>query len=175
MIDIRPANQDEYDVGAEVTRQAFGRDNEARLVENLRRSPDFLPELSLVASADGEIVGHILFNVVTIHSDRGNLTALGLGPLSVRPDRQKQGIGAALVHEGLARCRAVGDVVAVRAVVLVGHPTYYPRFGFTPARPLGLQPPFPLPDEAWMALALHPGALANIRGQVFFPPAFNDV
>lgn len=175
MIDIRPANQDEYKAVAEITRQAFGREHEARMVETLRRSPDFLPELSLVASVDDEVIGHILFSIITIHSERGALTALGLGPLSVRPDRQNQGIGSALAHGGLARCRAAGKVVAVQAVVLVGHPTYYPRFGFAPARPQGLEAPFPVIDEAWMALELRPGALAGISGRVTFPAAFNGV
>jgi putative acetyltransferase len=96
---------------------------------------------------------------------------LALGPLAVRPEWQRQGIGSQLVRTGLERARALG----YRAVVLVGHSTYYPRFGFTSARARGLDAPFPVSDEHFMALPLCPGGLDSIRGTVHFAPAFQEV
>ena len=121
----------------EVVRQAFGRDTESELVEGIRRSPGWIPELSLVAERDGAIVGHILLSRFTIAGEAGtgDVPALVLAPLAVAPAMQNQGVGSALVRAGLARAEAMGE----RLVVLVGHPTYYPRFGFRPARPLRVE------------------------------------
>ena len=91
--------------------------------------------------------------------------------MAVLPDHQKQGIGSAMVRSGLDACRQAGH----RIVIVLGHADYYPRFGFTPAGDRGLRPPFPAPDEAFMALALVPAGLDKISGTVRYPPAFDEV
>jgi putative acetyltransferase len=114
-----------------------GAPGEATLVGWLRADPGWIPELSLVAEADGEIVGHAV-------ATRGTLAgrpALGLGPVSVSPDRQRDGVGSALMHAILGAADAMGEPV----VVLLGSPAYYGRFGFVPASSLGIE----APDPAW--------------------------
>lgn len=155
----------------EVNCQAFGQDGEARLVNALRSDGDFYPGLSLVAVAGDRIVGHILFPPITIVSDTAESPALALAPLSVHQDYQGLGIGKALIEEGLRECRYLGH----RIVVVVGHPSYYPKFGFRIARDYGINAPFPCPDEAFMALQLASGALDGISGTVRYPPAFDAV
>ena len=166
---IRPEGADDTDAIFEVNLQAFGQDGEARLVKELRRDGDFFPRLSLVAVCGERIIGHILFPPVTIVSDRSETSALALAPLSVHQDFQCLGIGAALIEEGLKECRRLGH----RIVIVVGHPTYYPKFGFLPARAFGINAPFPCPDEAFMVLPLEDNALDGISGTVRYPPAFD--
>jgi len=116
------------------------------------------------------VVGHILFSPLVIETKDGAVAALALAAMAVRPEVQNQGIGSELVPEGLEWCRSLGH----RIVVVVGHPDYYPRFGFSPARARGLEAPFPVPDEAFLALELVPGALDGITGVVQYPPPFSD-
>ena len=175
MIAVRPEQEDDAAAIADVNRLAFGREDEARLVAALRASAAFIPALSLVAVDGGTVVGHILFSPVTIHTASGPRTALGLGPMAVRPERQGQGIGSALVREGLAACRRARGEVEVAAVVVVGHAGFYPRFGFTSARAYGLESPFDLSDANWMACELEPGVLRDNAGRVTYPPAFDAV
>jgi putative acetyltransferase len=144
---------------------------EGRIVDALREDPAaWVADLSLVAldEADHLIVGQCVTSVGTLHGADGVLRPiLGLGPISVRPDRQGQGIGGALIHETIARATTSGWPV----IVLLGHATYYPRFGFEPARPLGIEPPQPWSDDHWMALRL-PGWSADLRGTMRYPSAF---
>ena len=170
-ITIRPETQVDHAAIDEVNRVAFGRENEARLVENLRKSPNFIPELSLVAVKDVSVVGHLLFSPIAIQMGNSNLPALALAPVAVRPEHQNEGVGSELVRHGLNQCRDLGNKV----IVVVGHPEYYPRFGFSSARAKGLEAPFPVPDEAFMVLELVPGALDGIKGVVNYPPAFDEV
>lgn len=145
---------------------AFPTDAEARLVETLRESAK--PFVSLVAEKDGvSIVGHILFTPVTI----GTRRAMGLAPLSVRKDCQLTGIGSALGHAGMRACRALGELV----VVVLGHPEFYPRFGFVPAWDHGLYHGEPGPRAPFMVAELEPGALAESRGEVRYHPAFDGL
>jgi len=167
---IRPETPDDYTAIREVNTLAFGREVEARLVENLRRLPDFIPELSLVGIEAGQVVGHILFSPLVIETQEGAVQAVALATLAVRPEFQNQGIGSELVRDGLERCRNLRH----RIVVVVGHPAYYPRFGFSPARERGLEAPFPVPDEAFLALELVPGALDGVAGVVRYPPPFGE-
>ena len=128
-------------------------------------------EASLVAIKNNEIVGHIAFSPVTIESDQTTVNAVGLGPMAVSPESQRSGIGSQLVEEGLSRIRTAGHDL----VIVIGHPKYYPRFGFSPARAHGLQCEYDVPDEAFMVLELTPGALRGEGGLVKFPPEFADV
>jgi len=170
VITIRPEREGDHQAVHDLTAAAFGREDEARLVERLRQSDAFIPPLSLVAVAEERVVGHVLFSRIGIESPTGAgaVPALALAPLSVQPEFQNRGIGTRLVREGLKRSWQLGHTI----VVVVGHPSYYPRFGFSPAGAGGLEAPFAVPDEAFMALALVPGALDGISGLVRYPPPF---
>jgi putative acetyltransferase len=168
---IRPERPEDIDAIFEVNFQAFGQDGEARLVNALREDGDYLRELSLVAVSNDRIIGHILFPPISIISETGETAALALAPLAVHQDFQCLGIGAALIEEGLRECQRLGH----RIVVVVGHPMYYPKFGFSIARNFGIHAPFPCPDEAFMALSLASGALDGIHGTVRYPVAFDTV
>jgi putative acetyltransferase len=170
MPSVRPERPEDRQTIHQINQAAFEGEVEARLVDNLRGTPGFIPELSLVAESDGRVVGHILFSIVHIQSDAGRTPVLALAPMAVTPERQNEGIGSLLVREGLERCKALG----YGAVILVGHANYYPRFGFTPAGERGIRLPFEAPDEAFMALELVPGALKGVTGMVEYPPEFNE-
>lgn len=145
-----------------VNTAAFGQPDEARIVERLREHAQVY--LGLVAADGDAVVGHILFTSVTLRCDQTPHPIMALAPMSVLPAWQRRGVGSALVREGLAACRAAGHEV----VVVVGHPAYYPRFGFVRARPLGLTSEPPFPDEAFMVAELTPGALHGRRGVVVY-------
>ncbi len=142
----------------EVNRLAFDREDEGKLVDAIRAGP--APHLSLVAERDDRIIGHIFFSPVTISGARGPVAACGLGPMAVLPTHQRQGVGSALVRAGLEAARAAGH----GAVVVLGHPEYYPRFGFVPAHSKGLVCEFEAPPEAFMVLELRAGALDPAPG-----------
>ena len=168
---IRPEQPSDFAAIAEVNRLAFGGEAEAALVAKLRASEDFVEGLSLVAVKGGQVVGHILMSRVRVRPEGGAaraFPALSLAPMAVRPELQNQGIGSRLVSFGLSEARRLGHGF----VVVVGHPHYYPKFGFEPARPKGLEAPFPVPDEAFMVLELAPGALRGVKGTVVYPAAF---
>jgi putative acetyltransferase len=136
-----------------VNELAFGGAAEAEIVEALRGAGAVT--LSLVADLGGEIVGHILFSPARVESARGEVQAVGLAPMAVLPDHQRRGVGTALVRAGLEWLRQRGH----GAVIVLGHPTYYPRFGFVPASRFGVRWERPCPGEAFQALELVPGAL----------------
>ncbi|MEM9419240.1 MAG: N-acetyltransferase [Planctomycetota bacterium] len=154
MISTHPNTARYQEAIAQTHQQAFGPEKGAEivaLVSALASDETAKPILSLVAQRHNEPVGHILFSKVTIpgHSVEGRI----LAPLAVLPEHQGQGIGGALIHEGLAKLTRDG----VGLVFVLGHTTYYPRFGFKPAAPHGLMAPYPLPPEhqdGWMAQAL---------------------
>jgi putative acetyltransferase len=155
----------------ETNELAFGGPLEANLVDALRESarrgtPEYL---SLVAVIDGRVVGHILFTPVVIEPPAERRIA-GLAPMAVRPEHQRSGIGSQLIRAGLEECRRSG----YSAVVVLGHPEYYPRFGFVPAHAFGLTCEFPSPPEAFMAMELEPEALGAIRGLVRYLPQFTE-
>ena len=160
---IRPESPGDRDAVRAVNEAAFGRPDEADLVGRLRDAAG--PFLSLVAVAEGEVVGHILFTPVAVEAPAD---VRGLAPMAVRPDRQRSGVGAALVEAGLDACRADGAA----AVVVLGHPDYYPRFGFRPASAFGLACEYDVPDEAFMALELVDGGLDGVDGLARYHPAF---
>lgn len=169
---IRAETSEDYSHIYRITEAAFGQKNDAVLVDLLRAAEHFDPELSLVAEKDGAVVGHILFYPMDIELDAGGeYEVLSLAPVSVAPEHQRTGIGGRLIRDGLARGRERGHP----AVVLVGHPDYYPRFGFGRASSWGLRLPFEAPDEAFMAMELAPGALDGKAGVVRYPPQFAEV
>ena len=156
-------NKDHAAVRA-VNEAAFETSAEANLVEALRAKVKLI---SLVADADGEVVGHILFSPVSLN-ERSHLGLMGLGPMAVAPSHQLEGIGSALVHEGLKRCKQVG----CRAVVVLGHADYYPRFGFVPAARYGLRSEYDVPEDVFMIVELEAGALQGASGLVRYDEAF---
>jgi putative acetyltransferase len=155
----------------EVVTAAFGQTSEAELIEVIRHSPNFIPELSIVALENGDVLGHILFSAIAIQTEQEAIPALALAPLAVTPMRQQQGIGSQLVDMGLSKCRELGHSI----VVIVGNPLYYERFGFQKASQFGLHSSLPFPDEIFMVLELKPGVLSNIRGSVQYPAYFEGV
>lgn len=170
MIIIRPEQKEDIDAITEVNNAAFKGQGEAKLVEAIRASANFVPELSLVAVAD-DVIGHILFSKIGIETSHGRVPTLGLAPMAVRPEFQGKGIGSELVREGLRMCGELG----YEHVVVLGHPAFYPRFGFEPASKKGIEPPFPAADEAFMVLEIKPGSLNGKSGVVKYPPAFDVV
>jgi len=171
MITVQPEKKEDYTAIYEINRLGFGRESEANLVKSLRKRADFIRELSLVAVKDRKVLGHILFGPIGIQTNKNILPALAPAPMAVHPEFQNRGSGSELLRQGLERCRNLEQKV----VVVVGHPAYYPRFAFTSARAKGLESPFPVPDEAFMALELAPGVLSNVQGMVTYPPEFFDV
>jgi len=176
---IRPETPTDYPGITEVNDLAFWQPAEGKLVEKLRGNPKFVPELSLVAEIGGKIVAHILFFPVVIksetideeHEEYEEYETISLAPVSVMPEFQRQGIGGRLIKEGLEACRKLG----YGSVIVLGHPEYYPKFGFEPAGKWGIKDPFGAPEEAFMALELKEGELEGVLGVVEYPEEFNDV
>jgi len=165
-IAIRPERDGDRDQIRVVNERAFGGPAEADIVDELR---DSAGSISLVAIVDDRIAGHIFFTPVSIDGVAPLGASVGLAPLAVLPELQRRGIGSTLVRAGLDACRSAGYGI----VVVLGHPEYYPRFGFLPSSRAGLVCEFPVSPEAFMALELVPGALAAVRGMVRYHPRFS--
>jgi putative acetyltransferase len=169
MLCIRSEQPEDITAIHEVHELAFGRPDEADLVGILCARGK--ATLSLVAVENGRIVGHILFSPVTIESGDRTFPAVGLAPMAVLPGQQRRGIGGRLVKAGLVECRNAG----YDCVVVLGHPTYYPRFGFVPASRYGIRSEYEVPDEAFMILAWQPEVLRDRSGVVRYQPEFRRV
>lgn len=167
-ISIRDETAGDLEAIYSVNEQAFETNAEAELVDLLRMRGKAV--ISLVAEVDGEIVGHILFSPVSIEPPATNWKALGLAPVGVVPSYQRQGIGKALVKMGLERCKQLGIVL----VVVLGHPSYYPKFGFSKASEYGLANEYQA-DDAFMVIELKPGILKDYTGLVKYAPEFNEM
>jgi putative acetyltransferase len=168
-VHIRPEHPDERAEVFRINSAAFPDSQEAFLVDRLRSAIADL--ISLVAEVEEEIVGHILFTPVTIHQGTQKRSALGLGPMAVLPRYQRQGIGSKLVVAGLEACAAHGEQV----VVVVGHPEFYPKFGFLPARPKGLRYKDERYDPYFFVAELQEGALEGIAGTVEYHSEFDKL
>lgn len=175
MLSIRAETAGDAEAVRRVNELAFGRREEAALVDALRASG--CPLVSLVAVEEGEVVGHLLFSPMTFEDDGGDALGdsafrwMGLAPMAVLPSHQSRGVGSRLVREGLGACRRLG----CGAVFVLGHPAYYPRFGFAPASLKGLRSVYAVPDEAFMVVELEPGALDGRGGLVRYRPEFGSV
>jgi putative acetyltransferase len=170
MLTLRVESEADRSAVRRVNLAAFAQSEEADLVERL--TAEVSERLSLVAIEDAELVGHILFTPVTLENNGPPLKGMGLAPMAVLPQRQRRGIGTALVTEGLQRLRRAG----CHFVVVLGHPGYYPRFGFEPASRYGIRCQWPgVPDEAFMLQPFDPDSLRGRRGVVCYHPAFNQL
>ena len=169
MITIRPERPEDVSQVRHVNELAFGQSAEADLVDRLRQA--CTDTLSLVAEDDA-VVGHILFTPVVVESAGRQVLGTGLAPMAVLPDRQRQGIGSQLVRRGLDILRERGCPF----VVVVGHPEYYPRFGFEPASRHGLASQWEgVPDAAFMVLVMDAHAMARVSGVAKYREEFNEV
>ncbi len=148
--------------------EAMSDHREHILVDRLRQTPGFVPELSLVAEVNHTVVGHILLTEILIKGTTHESQSLALAPVSVLPAWQGRGIGSKLIEAAHERARQLGYA----SVLLLGHATYYPRFGYQPATTFGIELPFPAPPENCLALELRPGGLANSGGAACYPPVF---
>lgn len=163
---IRPETPEDFPGIRHLLKQAFDRFEEANLVDALRCRGAVTS--SLVAVQNRQVVGHILFSPVTINSEGSSKTAVGLAPLAVLPEFQRQGIGSRLVRSGLSKCQQAG----YELVFVLGHPNFYRRFGFQPAWLNNLRFSEDVPQEAFMVEELRQGALIGQTGVVLFQPEF---
>lgn len=148
---------------------AFETDAEARLVDALRANGAL--DLSLVALADGAVVGHVAFSAVTVTSDARTARGVGLAPMAVAPSFQRRGVGGRLIEEGLRRLRARGEPFCV----VLGHASYYPRHGFAKASDHGIRWEKPAPDEVFFVQELVAGGLRGVSGVVRYRPELDAV
>jgi putative acetyltransferase len=166
-VNLRPERTADHDAIRALHLAAFAPSTfEAEIVDALRAANDHVPDLCLVATHDDAIAGHVMLS----HARVGEHPALGLGPIGVDPARQHRGIGSALMQEAIERASRTEYPL----IALLGHPTYYPRFGFRPAAAtFGVTTHYDAAPEAWMALAL-PAYAPHIRGAFRYAPAFGD-
>lgn len=163
-VTVRGENPEDHAVIRLVNEAAFDRRCEADLVDVLRNQGVVLA--SFVAEVEKQVVGHILFSRMSIETTGEPVPAVALAPMAVLPEQQGQGIGGKLIRQGLDWLRGAGEEI----VIVLGHPAYYPRFGFSADKAHSLASPFP--PEAFMALELRPGALDGVHGKVRYPDAF---
>lgn len=150
---------------------AFDRIDEANLVNSLRKSDRFIPELALVAESDGEIIGHIVYTKIEIHQRQERFESIALAPLSVRPDVQKSGVGSLLMRTSLS----LATELNYSSVIVLGHEHYYPKFGFMPTERWGIKTQFDVPASCLMGLELQPGALEHVSGIITYAPEFSAI
>lgn len=171
---IRKETEEDYQATELVVERSFaamehsdGKEHE--LVSRIRQSDGFIPALSLVAAHNhGQLIGHILLSRITIQGDKHSVQSLALAPVAVLPEYQSQGIGKQLICEALRQAAQLG----YESVIVLGHPQYYPKFGFKQATTWGIKAPFEVPDEAFMALELREHALKHVAGVVEYPSVF---
>jgi predicted N-acetyltransferase YhbS len=154
---------------AEVNNLAFGRDNEAKLIEKIRQSDRFIPELSLVAKLDNKLVGHILFSYIDL-VNRETIRVLALAPIAVLPEYQNRGVGSLLIKTGLE----IAEKNAAPMVIVLGEPKFYTRFGFQPAIAHNINSPFDVPDEYFM-VKFSIKNIQDYQGKIIYPATFDDL
>lgn len=164
---VRPEQPSDHPAIRSLLEAAFGRSAEANLVDALRASGMLL--VSLVATSGSTVIGHIAFSPVTL--DNQTVPILGLAPLSVHPSHQRQGAGSLLAFAGLNACRDLG----ASATVVLGDPSYYSRFGFSPASSFGLRSEYDVPPEAFQAIELQPASLSSLSGLIRYRPEFANM
>ena len=170
---IRQEKPEDYNTVAMLIEDAFRTERfsdhqEQFLVDRLRKSPTFIPELSMVAELDGDVIGHILLTRININNDENSFKSLALAPVSVTPVHQKKGIGATLINAAHLKAKELGFT----SIVLLGHETYYPRFGYELTSKYGIKFPFDIPEKYCMVKSLTEDGLNSVFGLVEYPEAF---
>jgi len=165
LIEIRKERPTDISAIRDLTRRAFGQDSEANIVDALRSNGACT--LSLVAMLNDRVVGHIIYSPAVI----GQLTGAGLGPMAVLPELQRQGVGSKLIEAGNQQLKTAGCPF----IVVVGHADYYPRFGFSPARALGVRCEWDLPDNVFLLLVLDPEKMRGVSGMATYRHEFSTV
>lgn len=172
-IEVRQETDHDYKIVGYVVEKAFKNaehsdHKEQLLVERLRKSDAFIPELSIVAEVDEKIAGHIMLTKLHINDGEKSYESLALAPVSVLPEYQNQGIGSILIVESIRIAKDLG----YKSIIVLGHDKYYPRFGFEPASKWNIKAPFDVPDENFMALELEEGGFDGVSGRVVYPEEF---
>jgi len=174
-INIREENQADHDSVFKLIEHAFEKlalsdHREHFLVQRLRKSSAFVPELSMVAETGGKIVGHILLTKLKIKDGQNEFESLALAPVSVLPEYQGKGIGGMLIQEAHKKARDLG----YKSIVLLGHEKYYPKFGYRQADNFGIELPFDVPKENCMVIELTENGLKGVSGTVGYPKEFSE-
>lgn len=174
MVTIRQEQKNDYRKTEEVVKEAllneeFSDKKEHELVKRIRECDAFIPELSIVA-VDKEIVGHIMLSKITIEQGGTTIDSLALAPVSIAPSHQKKGIGGKLITAALEKAKELG----YGSVVVLGHPEYYPKFGFERASQWNIKAPFEVPDEVFMVMELRENTLQGVEGIVQYSSAFAE-
>ena len=172
-INIRQETEKDYKLSETVVEKAFKNaeytdHKEQILVDKLRKSDVFIPELSLVAESNKEIIGHIMLTKLFIENEDNRYKSLALAPVSVLPEYQNKGVGSKLINQSIKIAKELG----FKSVIVLGHDKYYPRFGFKTASIWGIKAPFDVPDEAFMALELEDNSLDDVTGRVVYIKEF---
>ena len=172
-VDINQEMESDFDAIFALIKKAFATEamsdhREQHLVNRLRKSDAYIPELALVAKVNNELVGHILLTKLIIKNKTGQYDSLALAPVSVLPEFQGRGIGGKLIKEAHERAKQLGH----KSIVLLGHDKYYPRFGYQQANNFGIELPFDVPKENCMAIELFENGLKDVSGTVVYPKAF---
>ena len=172
-INIREELEKDYEVVERLTEEAFKNavhsdGTEHLLVNRLRKSDDFIKELSLVAEDNGKVIAHLMLTKAKINNGDMSVETLALAPVSVIPEYQGKGIGSKLINVALESSRRLG----YKSVIVLGHDKYYPKFGFIPASKYGIKAPFDVPDESFMAKELSDGNLIGVSGIVEYAKEF---
>jgi len=176
VLQVRESSESDMQAISDVVIAAFGDihgQEISDLIADLLVDPSAQLLFSFVAIADNKVVGHILFTRAQIKHPKRIVTSSILAPLSVHPEYQNQGIGGLLIKEGLKQLKAQG----VELVFVLGHPGYYPKYGFSAAGKKGFNAPYPIPpanSAAWMVQELHPGVIRQVGGQVICADALDD-
>lgn len=165
---IRTESPQDFPKVYNVNVEAFGRSDEAQLVDRLRSGNSFIEELSLVACVDNKVVGHILFSKIVIVDGQHRNESLALAPMAVVPELQNRGIGTQLIQEGLKKAKSLGH----HSVIVLGHDKFYPKFDFVPTNKWNIKAPFNVPSTSFMGLELDEGAFEDVQGVVQYPDVF---
>lgn len=168
-MNIRDEDQFDFKGIWDINKLAFQGEEEGKLINKLREEDVDL--ISLVAEDGLNLVGHILISPAIIKSEDKSIEIAALGPMAVLPTYQRKGIGSELIKEGIRRCIKAGYV----AIAVLGHPEYYPKFGFLPSVKYGITCEYEVPEEVFMILELHKSFLNEITGVVKYHPAFNEI
>ncbi|WP_291090998.1 GNAT family N-acetyltransferase [Empedobacter sp. UBA7494] len=172
-MNIRKEEKSDYEQVFKLIEKAFENEEysdrrEQFLVERLRNSDSFVPDLSIVFEMNGLIIGYVLLTKIKINHSNSSYDSLALAPVAVLPNYQGNGIGGHLIEFAYKKAKELG----FESIILLGHPTYYPKFGYRKASDFDIQLPFDVPDENCMAIELVEDALKNINGMVEYPKEF---